>query len=218
MVFSFLDRYFSIRVLTEDISKYAPVESERSELQYRLSVCVTVHLQQIKRGPICLLGHPQAEIDFGESTSKVHVSAMSPATDSNLVASLSQSTVALPQAPGIAITKVLSGKTTNLGLDQTIVDAGDNLIYTLSIENVGNTWLSALTVVHPYLGGIICRPDLSASDARFVVGAAPVVCTGSISVDQAMVNAGFFESQSSVSAQPCGRMSLRYVQYGVVHE
>lgn len=157
--------------------------------------------KHIERGPTCLRAQPQDEIDAGESTSKVVVDAMPPAMDSDRVASSAQSTVSLPQAPGVSITKELSGETTNLGLDQTIVDAGDNLTYTLSIENVGNTWLSTLTVVDPDLGEIICTPDLSASDARLVVGAATVVCTGSISVDQAMVNAGFFESQSTVSGQ-----------------
>lgn len=133
----------------------------------------------------------------------VVVNAVPPATGSDRVSSLAQSTVSLPQAPGVSITKELSGDTTNLGLDQTIVDAGDNLTYTLSIENVGNTWLSTLNVIDPDLGEITCTPDLSASDARLVVGAPTVMCTGSISVDQAMVNAGFFESQSTVSAQQC---------------
>lgn len=126
---------------------------------------------------------------------------MPPAMDSDPSTSSAQSTVALPQQPGVSITKALSAETMNLGVDQTIVDAGDTLTYTLSVENVGNTWLSAVTVLDPYLGEITCTPDLSASDARFVVGAGTVVCTASVSVDQAMVNAGFFESVSTVSGQ-----------------
>lgn len=133
---------------------------------------------------------------------------MPPATGSDPVASVVQSTVVLPQAPGVSITKELSGGSINLGLDQTNVDAGDSFTYTLSIENSGNTWLSTLTVVDPYLAEITCIPDLSASDSRFIVGAATVVCTGSVSVDQAMVNNGFFESQSTVSAQLCVKMFI----------
>lgn len=147
-----------------------------------------------------LLGFWQADIDSGESISTVTVEAMPPATDFDPVSSSAQSTVVLPQAPGVSITKHLSTKTTNLGLDQTVVDAGDALTYTLSVENVGNTWLSAVSVIDPNVENITCSPDLSASSSRFNVGAEKIVCTGSVPVDQAMINAGYFESESRVSA------------------
>lgn len=129
---------------------------------------------------------------------------MPPATNSDPASAWAQSTVELPQDPGVSLTTELSRKTINLGLDQTIVDEGDVLHYTLSVENVGNTWLSAISVLDPALEGITCSPASSGSSFRFDVGAKTIVCTGSISVDQAMINAGFFESESKVSAPlPC---------------
>lgn len=124
---------------------------------------------------------------------------MPPATNSGPVSSSAQSTVELPQDPGVSITKELLKETLHLGLDQTIVDEGDALTYTLSVTNVGNTWLSAVSVVDPSLENITCSPDMSGSSSRFAVGAETIVCTGSVSVDQAMINAGFFESESRVS-------------------
>lgn len=106
----------------------------------------------------------------------------------------------LPQAPGISITKELSTKSITLGLDETIMDAGDALTLKLSVANTGNTWLSAVTVLDPLLEGIACAPNVSAWDARLDAGAAAVVCTASVSVDQAMADAGFFESDTNVSA------------------
>lgn len=114
--------------------------------------------------------------------------------------SSAQSTVELPQDPGVSITKDSSKTTIKFGLDQTIFDEGDALTYTLNINNVGNTWLSAVGVLDPNLDDIKCSPDLSSSSSRFVVGAESVVCTGSVSVNQAMINAGFFESESRVRA------------------
>ncbi|CAN0561142.1 unnamed protein product, partial [Ectocarpus sp. 12 AP-2014] len=141
----------------------------------------------------------QADIDSGESTSAVVVKAMPPAADAEPITSSSRSTVPLPQAPGVSITKTLSTHTVALGRDQTIVDAGDTMNFTMSVENVGNTWVSAIAVVDPFLEGIACSPDLSTSDSRFAVGAAAVVCTATVSVDQAMVDDGFMESESTVS-------------------
>lgn len=80
--------------------------------------------------------------------------------------------------------------------------------FTMSVENVGNTWVSAIAVVDPFLEGIACSPDLSASDSRFAVGAAAVVCTATVSVDQAMVDDGFMESESTVSQQQCEYCSV----------
>lgn len=105
----------------------------------------------------------------------------------------------LPQDPGVSITKELLKETFHLGLDQTTVDEGDTLTYTLSVTNVGNTWLSAVSVVDPKLENVTCSPDLAESGSRFVAGAETIVCTGSVSVDQAMINDGFFESESRVS-------------------
>lgn len=150
---------------------------------------------------LSLLCFLQADIDSGESISNATVEAMSPATDSDPVTSAAQSTVALPQDPGVSITKVLSTSTTHLGLDQTLADVGDALVYTLTVENIGNTWLSAVSVDDLGLGDVTCSPDLSDLSSRLVVGA-EIVCTGSVSLDQLMINAGFFESESTVSA-PC---------------
>ena len=128
------------------------------------------------------------------------VEAMPPTMDSGPVLSWAYSTVVLPQDPGVFIMKQLLKKTIDLGFDQTIVDAGDTLTYTLSVENVGNTWLSNIAVLDPYMEDITCSPNYSSFESRFVVGAGIVVCTGSVPVDQGMVNAGFFESESRVRA------------------
>ncbi|CAM9230892.1 unnamed protein product [Scytosiphon promiscuus] len=144
----------------------------------------------------------QADIDSGESTSKVNIEATPPARIATPLSSSAHSTVLLPQAAGISITKELSTKSTTFGFHQSIVDAGDTLVLSLSVANTGNTWLSTVTVVDPLLEGIACTPDLSASDARFAAGSTAVVCTASVAVDQDMVNAGFFESDSTVSAIP----------------
>ncbi|CAN0126260.1 unnamed protein product, partial [Hapterophycus canaliculatus] len=141
----------------------------------------------------------QADIDSGESISMVTIKATSPSTDADPVSSSAHSTVVLPQAPGISVAKELSAKSINLGFHQTIVDAGDTLTLKLSLENTGNTWLSTITVLDTLLEDIACTPNVSTSDARFAAGATAVVCTASVSVDQSMINAGFFESESMVS-------------------
>ncbi len=137
-----------------------------------------------------------------------NVEAMPPALDSNPVSSWVHSTVDLPQDPGVVITKTFLEKSVEHGLDQTMADAGDTLTYTMTVENVGNTWLSNVTVLDPHIKNTTCSPDFSSMASRFVVGTGNVVCIGSVSVDQGMVNAGFFESESRVRAQPLVRLTL----------
>lgn len=123
---------------------------------------------------------------------------MPPLTPSEAITASTSSAVDIPQDPGVSIMKTASTKTSDLGIDPTILDAGDLLFYVLNVTNIGNTWLSAVEISDSLLEQVVCVPDLSGPGSRFVVGASAIRCTASALADQSMINAGFMESTAQV--------------------
>lgn len=130
--------------------------------------------------------------------STVTVKAKPPPSISEPVGSSTTSSVDIPQEPGVSITKTASRRTSDLGINPTIFDAGDILFYVLQVTNIGNTWLSAVEISDSLLEKIVCVPDLSRKSSRFVVGAEAIRCTASAVTGQSMINAGFMESTAQV--------------------
>jgi large repetitive protein len=124
----------------------------------------------------------QADVDAGGFTLTATVSATSA---SSTVTDSASATVTLTQAPALTMAVTTDGATT----------VGSTLTYLYTVTNSGNATLDSLAVVDPLTG----LSALSCATSTVTVGAA-VVCTATLTITQAHVDAGSISSTATASA------------------
>jgi len=129
----------------------------------------------------------QGEIDAGQ------VDNTATADSTETPPTSTPKTVPLPKVPALSLTKVGS-------LDMTVVapatrvDVGDEVNYTLTATNTGNTTLHAVAISDPKLGTLTCTQPVTLAPG------AQLVCTGSYTVTQGEINAGTVDNTATANS------------------
>ena len=131
----------------------------------------------------------QTDIDNGAVDNVAEVTAVDPGAESHT--DTDSETVTLPRIGGAAIDKALSGNSDpDLSGD---VSLGDVLNYDLIVTNTGNVTLRTISVDDPTANPVRCPSDTLAPGLA-------MTCSASLTVTQAMIDAGSIANTATVSA------------------
>jgi uncharacterized repeat protein (TIGR01451 family) len=126
----------------------------------------------------------QADVDFAAAISNTATASATPPTGPALTAIDTALVPVRGAAPAISLVKIATL------LDSVFAngtaDAGEAIAYSLTATNTGSVTLSAVTISDPLLPMLSCTPAQPATLAP----AEPMVCSGSLLVTQAHVDAG----------------------------
>jgi large repetitive protein len=134
----------------------------------------------------------QNDIDAGGVTNSATARGVAP--DGTAVTDISDNTSAAPGASdptfspiarsgAITLVKTAGVPTVNLGANTSIVDAGDTIAYSFTLENTGNVTLNSIGIADAKVGSVTCPVASLAPDAI-------ATCTASYVIAQADIDAG----------------------------
>ncbi|MGC4174584.1 DUF7507 domain-containing protein [Demequina sp.] len=134
----------------------------------------------------------QANVDAGSVTNSVSASG-EPPTGANVTDSDSNSVTIAPAA-AIDITKVKKSGTPS--------NAGDPVVWTLTVRNTGNVTLTNVTVTDALAGATFVTPCALSSAIASLAPNATATCDVSYAVTQANINAGSVTNSATATGTP----------------
>jgi uncharacterized repeat protein (TIGR01451 family) len=134
----------------------------------------------------------QADVDAGEVNNIATVSGTppvgDPVTDDDTVI------VGVPSAPAIEVVKSAGAI---VDVDSNVIDAGDTILYSFDVTNIGNVTLTSVAVADPLVGAVTCPvTTLAPGESTTCTADAVYVLT------QADLDAGDVDNTASVSGTP----------------
>lgn len=116
--------------------------------------------------------------------------------------------VMVPRQMNISLERSLVQISRSEGLDAEYSDVGDSAVFEVTINNTGNTMLSAVILSDGVVSVDVlkCDKDFTAADSKFFPSShpsgAPLVCNITVAITASYVDAGGFNGTSEVSVQP----------------
>ncbi len=135
----------------------------------------------------------QTDIDSGSVSNTASAAGT---FGSTVVSAIDSATVLLEPVPGISVIKV--GTIDHAVVDPSArVDAGDVASYTISVVNTGNVTLDPVGISDPLAGSVAC-------EANALPPGGTMECTASVTLDQAIIDAGTLTNTVLATGNPPG--------------
>jgi len=154
-------------------------------------------------------GDIDAAIAAGPNSVENEAQAQGQDPDSGSVTSpTDEDTTSIESSPEVLILKTSGAPTVLNGIDSTLTDPGDTVDFEITVENTGNTTLSAVTIAD-LLAPVSCAATTSLSNS-FVNGGVlvvgdSVICTAEYTIQQTDINSGQVVNTATVSStDPAG--------------
>ena len=147
----------------------------------------------------CTRDIDQAEFEAGDITNTATASGTPPAgLDTPM--STAGALVRAEQSAGIALDKLAGLPTTDQGVAG-VVDEGDTVLYTFTVENTGNVTLNAVSVTDPLIEGQPGSPTVTCPVSTLAPGVT-TMCTATYTLTLDDINAGQVNNTATATGIP----------------
>jgi large repetitive protein len=150
----------------------------------------------------------QADVDLGSVTNTATVSGTTPLgatvsdTSGSSTTNDNPTVTSIPKLGKIALVKTAGTPTTNLGVNSTVSDELDIVIYTFVVENTGNVTLSNVSINDAKVSPISCS-------VATLAPAASTTCTGTYVLSLLDINTGAVTNTATAGGDTPGPGSTR---------